>query len=105
LPHFLEEIVKVPLVMGRDWHAVGDLVDDVQLLEWTTHWSVHAYNSQDTHTCHGTHIWLYKYVHVLNARLILCFMSPAHLRVNTKAGTFNQQEMLLHFGVTCKPVC
>eukprot|EP00053_Salpingoeca_punica_P020781 m.212348 g.212348 ORF g.212348 m.212348 type:complete len:417 (+) comp20083_c0_seq1:2736-3986(+) len=32
-PHLLQEVVKVPLVVGRDGHAVRDLVDDVELLD------------------------------------------------------------------------
>ena len=32
LPHHLEQIVKVPLVMCGNGHGVGHLVDDVQLL-------------------------------------------------------------------------
>lgn len=32
-PHLLQKIIKIPPVMGRDWNAVWDLVDDVQLLK------------------------------------------------------------------------
>ena len=32
VPHFLQEAVVVPLVMGGDGHAVRDVADDVQLL-------------------------------------------------------------------------
>ena len=31
-PHFLKKIIKIPLVMGRDWYSVWNLVDNVQLL-------------------------------------------------------------------------
>lgn len=33
LPHLLEQGVVVPLVVGGDGHAVGDLADDVELLD------------------------------------------------------------------------
>ena len=33
LPELLEEAVVVPLVVGRDGHAVRDVADDVQLLD------------------------------------------------------------------------
>lgn len=32
-PHLLEQVVKVPLVMGRHGNGVRDLVDDVELLD------------------------------------------------------------------------
>ena len=32
VPHHLQEVIKVPLVMGGDGHGVRDTVDDVQLL-------------------------------------------------------------------------
>ena len=33
LPELLEEAVVVPLVVGRDGHAVRDVADDVQFLD------------------------------------------------------------------------
>ena len=33
VPHFLQKAVIVPLVMGGDGDGVGDLADDVQLLD------------------------------------------------------------------------
>lgn len=30
LPHPLQQVIKVPFVVSRDGHAVGDFVDDVQ---------------------------------------------------------------------------
>ena len=33
VPHLVQEVVIVPLVMSRDWDGVGDPADDVQLLD------------------------------------------------------------------------
>mmetsp|Transcript_17299 Transcript_17299/g.45121 ORF Transcript_17299/g.45121 Transcript_17299/m.45121 type:complete len:290 (-) Transcript_17299:301-1170(-) len=48
-PHSGEQLVKVPLVVGRDWDGVRHLVDDVKLLDrdlvnlvqHVDHWDVH----------------------------------------------------------------
>ena len=32
-PHFLEQVIKVPLVVSRHGNGVRDLVDDVELLD------------------------------------------------------------------------
>ena len=31
LPHFLQEVVKVPLVVGGDWNSVGNAINDIKL--------------------------------------------------------------------------
>lgn len=38
LPHLLQQVVKVPAVVGGDGHAVGNLVYNVQLLDGYLIW-------------------------------------------------------------------
>lgn len=32
-PHLLQEIIKIPLVVGRNWNCMGNLVNNIQLLK------------------------------------------------------------------------
>ena len=36
-PHLLEKVIKVPLVVGRDWDTVRDLINDIQFLQIMVH--------------------------------------------------------------------
>lgn len=52
-PHFLQEVVKVPLVVGGDWHGVGYPVDDVQLLHGNLVYLVQDVDAGDVHPIRG----------------------------------------------------
>ena len=52
-PHLLQEVVKVPLVMGGDWDGVGDAVDDVELLDGDLVNLVQDVDAGDVHSVGG----------------------------------------------------
>ena len=54
-PHLLQQVVKVPLVVSRDGHTVGDFVDDVQFLhqQYNYKWPVDSKKERNKYT-HNT---------------------------------------------------
>ena len=50
VPHLLQKVIKIPAGVGRDGHAVGHLVDDVQLFNGDLVNFVEHINAGDVHS-------------------------------------------------------